>query len=234
VEFSGATDGFRLAYDRFGQGSPVLLLHGWPGERGDWRSVVPRLGGLDVIVPDLRGFGASDRHLADPAAAYSAAAQARSASSGTSPSTSSSWPGSSSMAGRTPSAHTSRASGRTGRDRRSSSATRNSAASPGCIPSRERSSRLSPGTGPARARSPARSLSRRRHLAAGSTCLPRSCGQSTTRYSRSGGQTGSASSSISCACGCCRRRDTSPRWKPPASSPRKSGRRPGSGCTEER
>jgi pimeloyl-ACP methyl ester carboxylesterase len=78
VHFSGATDGFRLAYDRFGQGPPVLLLHGWPGERGDWREVAPRLDGLDVIVPDLRGFGASDRHPADPATAYSAAAQARS------------------------------------------------------------------------------------------------------------------------------------------------------------
>jgi pimeloyl-ACP methyl ester carboxylesterase len=78
VQFSGATDGFRLAYDRSGNGPPVLLLHGWPGERGDWRSVVPRLDGLDVIVPDLRGFGASDKHVADPAAAYSAAAQARS------------------------------------------------------------------------------------------------------------------------------------------------------------
>jgi pimeloyl-ACP methyl ester carboxylesterase len=78
VQFSGATDGFRLAYDRFGHGPPVLLLHGWPGERSDWREVVPRLSGLDVIVPDLRGFGASDRHPADPATAYSAAAQARS------------------------------------------------------------------------------------------------------------------------------------------------------------
>jgi pimeloyl-ACP methyl ester carboxylesterase len=78
VHFSGATDGFRLAYDRFGQGPAVLLLHGWPGDRGDWREVAPRLDGLDVIVPDLRGFGESDKHLADPATAYSAAAQARS------------------------------------------------------------------------------------------------------------------------------------------------------------
>jgi pimeloyl-ACP methyl ester carboxylesterase len=78
VHFSDATDGFRLAYDRSGQGPPVLLLHGWPGERGDWREVAPRLDGLDVIVPDLRGFGDSDKHLADPATAYSAAAQARS------------------------------------------------------------------------------------------------------------------------------------------------------------
>jgi len=78
VPFSAATDGFRLAYDRHGQGPPVLLLHGWPGDRGDWREVVPRLAGLDVIVPDLRGFGESGKHLEDPATAYSAAAQARS------------------------------------------------------------------------------------------------------------------------------------------------------------
>jgi pimeloyl-ACP methyl ester carboxylesterase len=78
VPLSAATDGFRLAYDRNGQGPPVLLLHGWPGDRGDWREVVPRLAGLDVIVPDLRGFGESDKHLEDPATAYSAAAQARS------------------------------------------------------------------------------------------------------------------------------------------------------------
>jgi pimeloyl-ACP methyl ester carboxylesterase len=75
---SEGTDGFRLAYDRGGTGPPVLLLHGWPGDRGDYREVVPRLKGLDVIVPDLRGFGESDKHLVDPAAAYSAAAQARS------------------------------------------------------------------------------------------------------------------------------------------------------------
>jgi pimeloyl-ACP methyl ester carboxylesterase len=78
VHFSEPTDGFRLAYDRIGQGPPVVLLHGWPGERGDYREVVPRLAGLEVIVPDLRGFGESDKHLADPAAAYSPAAQARS------------------------------------------------------------------------------------------------------------------------------------------------------------
>jgi pimeloyl-ACP methyl ester carboxylesterase len=78
MPFSAATDGFRLAYDRSGQGRPVLLLHGWPGERGDYREIVLRLAGLDVIVPDLRGFGESDKHLEDPATAYSAAAQARS------------------------------------------------------------------------------------------------------------------------------------------------------------
>jgi pimeloyl-ACP methyl ester carboxylesterase len=78
MPLSTAADGFRLAYDRIGQGPPVLLLHGWPGDRGDWRKVVPLLDGLDVTVPDLRGFGESDKHRRDPGTAYSAAAQARS------------------------------------------------------------------------------------------------------------------------------------------------------------
>jgi pimeloyl-ACP methyl ester carboxylesterase len=78
VVMSEATDGFRLAYDRTGAGPPVLLLHGWPGDRRDYREVVTRLTGLDVVVPDLRGFGESDKHAADPADAYSATAQARS------------------------------------------------------------------------------------------------------------------------------------------------------------
>ncbi|MEP7026531.1 MAG: alpha/beta hydrolase [Actinomycetota bacterium] len=78
MPFSDATDGFRLAYDRTGDGPPVLLLHGWPGDRHDYRELVPRLTGLDVVVPDLRGFGESDKPLRDPAAAYSATAQAAS------------------------------------------------------------------------------------------------------------------------------------------------------------
>jgi pimeloyl-ACP methyl ester carboxylesterase len=74
-----AIDGFRLAYDRTGTGPAVLLLHGWPGDRTDYREVVPLVAAAaDVIVPDLRGFGESDKHAADPAAQYSAAAQARS------------------------------------------------------------------------------------------------------------------------------------------------------------
>jgi len=76
-----ATDGFRLAYDRVGQGQgapAVVLLHGWPGDRADYREVAPLVSAAaDVVVPDLRGFGESDKHLADPASQYSAAAQAR-------------------------------------------------------------------------------------------------------------------------------------------------------------
>jgi pimeloyl-ACP methyl ester carboxylesterase len=72
-------DGFRLAYERHGSGPGVILLHGWPGDHADYRRVVPLLGGhADVVTPDLRGFGASDRLARPPAEAYSAAAQARS------------------------------------------------------------------------------------------------------------------------------------------------------------
>jgi pimeloyl-ACP methyl ester carboxylesterase len=74
-----AIDGFRLAYERTGSGPAVLLLHGWPGDRTDYRAVVPLVSrSADVIVPDLRGFGASDKHPAEPARQYNAAAQARS------------------------------------------------------------------------------------------------------------------------------------------------------------
>jgi pimeloyl-ACP methyl ester carboxylesterase len=45
-----------------GQGPPVVLLHGWPDSGRMWRNQVPALtaAGFRVIVPDLRGFGASD------------------------------------------------------------------------------------------------------------------------------------------------------------------------------
>ena len=40
---SAPVDGFRLAFDRFGTrgAPPVVLLHGWPGNRHDYRNVVP-------------------------------------------------------------------------------------------------------------------------------------------------------------------------------------------------
>jgi pimeloyl-ACP methyl ester carboxylesterase len=79
MPFSAPVDGFRLAYDRAGAGPPAVLLHGWPGHRGDYRDVVPLLTEhADVVVPDLRGFGESDRHDRPPAEAYSADAQAAS------------------------------------------------------------------------------------------------------------------------------------------------------------
>jgi pimeloyl-ACP methyl ester carboxylesterase len=76
---SAPVDGFALAYDRSGAGDPVVLLHGWPGDRTDHAALARLLeGDAEVVVCDLRGFGASDKHPAPPAEAYSAAAQARS------------------------------------------------------------------------------------------------------------------------------------------------------------
>ena len=54
-------DGFRLAYDREGSGPPVVLLHGWPGSRRDYREVVARLAGvaeLEALFDDYARPGA--------------------------------------------------------------------------------------------------------------------------------------------------------------------------------
>ncbi|OBG19298.1 alpha/beta fold hydrolase [Mycobacterium sp. 852002-51057_SCH5723018] len=77
---SSPCDGFRLAYERHGAGGQsVLLLHGWPGDHTDFRHVIPLLGkDFDLVAPDLRGFGRSDKHRVDNAAEYGASAQARS------------------------------------------------------------------------------------------------------------------------------------------------------------
>ena len=43
-------------------GAPVVLLHGFPESHRTWRKLAPLLGdGLRLIMPDLRGFGDSDR-----------------------------------------------------------------------------------------------------------------------------------------------------------------------------
>ena len=49
--------------DSGGNGPPVLLLHGWPDSGALWRHQVAALtaAGYRTIVPDLRGFGASDK-----------------------------------------------------------------------------------------------------------------------------------------------------------------------------
>jgi pimeloyl-ACP methyl ester carboxylesterase len=78
VARGASVDGFQLAYERAGEGPPVVALHGWPGSRRDYREVVALLGGeVDLVVPDLRGFGGSDRHDVT-LEAYSAAGQAAS------------------------------------------------------------------------------------------------------------------------------------------------------------
>jgi pimeloyl-ACP methyl ester carboxylesterase len=56
-------DGVAIHYETHGAGRPVVLLHGFPDSGRLWRHQVPALveGGFRVIVPDLRGYGASDQ-----------------------------------------------------------------------------------------------------------------------------------------------------------------------------
>lgn len=47
-----------LVAHEYGTGSPVVLLHGQPGDAHDWDRVVDRLGGrVRCIVPDRPGYG---------------------------------------------------------------------------------------------------------------------------------------------------------------------------------
>ena len=58
-------DGVGIEYDVTGEGPPVLLLHGFPDSGRLWRHQVPVLAeaGFTVIVPDMRGYGRSDKPL---------------------------------------------------------------------------------------------------------------------------------------------------------------------------
>lgn len=50
-----------LSVHRAGSGPPLLMLHGFPQNHRCWAGLAPRFAeGHDVIVPDLRGYGASD------------------------------------------------------------------------------------------------------------------------------------------------------------------------------
>jgi pimeloyl-ACP methyl ester carboxylesterase len=63
IERAEVRDGLELAFARAGTGGfPLLLVHGWPEtKRIWWRNIAPlAAAGLEVIVPDLRGFGESD------------------------------------------------------------------------------------------------------------------------------------------------------------------------------
>src|SRR6516165_11854497 len=64
-------DGVGTEYEVFGAGRPVVLLHGFPDTGRLWRHQAPALAdaGFQVIVPDLRGYGRSDKP--EPVEAYS-------------------------------------------------------------------------------------------------------------------------------------------------------------------
>ena len=56
-------DGVRLSYSDKGEGTPVVLIHGWPLSGRSWEKQVPVLleAGYRVITYDRRGFGDSSR-----------------------------------------------------------------------------------------------------------------------------------------------------------------------------
>lgn len=57
-----SVNGIRIHYVIGGSGSPILLVHGFPETWYAWRKVMPKLAEHHtVIVPDLRGAGASER-----------------------------------------------------------------------------------------------------------------------------------------------------------------------------
>lgn len=69
MPYSTEYDGFKLYYERAGQGVPVVLIHGNPGDHREYAKVIPQLTAqADVTAVDLRGYGKSDKHLQDPTA----------------------------------------------------------------------------------------------------------------------------------------------------------------------
>ena len=54
-------DGLRFHVAEAGQGTPLILLHGWPEFWATWEPVMHRLSDrFRLIAPDFRGFGESD------------------------------------------------------------------------------------------------------------------------------------------------------------------------------
>jgi len=68
-------NGIKIAYERRGQGTPLVLIHGFPLDHGCWDALAPLLDGqADLIMPDLRGMGQSGFGAAGaPQGAYSVA-----------------------------------------------------------------------------------------------------------------------------------------------------------------
>lgn len=52
--------GLEISYQRRGAGTPLMLVHGFPLDHALWNETASLLDGdFDLILPDLRGFGAS-------------------------------------------------------------------------------------------------------------------------------------------------------------------------------
>ena len=55
--------GLKTSYKTLGEGKPLLILHGWGSRSDNWQKVGEMLAknGIKVIIPDLPGFGQSDK-----------------------------------------------------------------------------------------------------------------------------------------------------------------------------
>ena len=66
-------NGLRYHYVREGSGPPLFLIHGWPGFHYEWHlNIKPLAERFDVIVPDMRGYGETDKPDLPPEEAYTA------------------------------------------------------------------------------------------------------------------------------------------------------------------
>ena len=63
VNQHASINGTRIAHGGYGEGEPVVLIHGTPSSSYIWRDVLPTLvgGGYQVHVYDLLGYGLSER-----------------------------------------------------------------------------------------------------------------------------------------------------------------------------
>jgi pimeloyl-ACP methyl ester carboxylesterase len=63
MPFIESSDGTELYYDDWGDGDPVVLIHGWPLNADMWsdQSTFLAENGQRVITYDRRGFGRSDQ-----------------------------------------------------------------------------------------------------------------------------------------------------------------------------
>ncbi|MBI4361800.1 MAG: alpha/beta hydrolase [Euryarchaeota archaeon] len=73
--FRARVNGVELHYVREGEGAgkaPLLLVHGWPGFYFEWHlNIRPLSAHFDVVVPDMRGYGHSEKPDLAPEKGYS-------------------------------------------------------------------------------------------------------------------------------------------------------------------
>ena len=64
-------NGLRYHYVREGSGPPLLLVHGWPGFWYEWHLNIKTLAQrFEVVAPDMRGYGYSDKPDLPPEEGY--------------------------------------------------------------------------------------------------------------------------------------------------------------------